>query len=79
MLLTVDIGESSSKVEKFLQSRGLSLPVLLDGKAEVAAKYNIFALPTTFLIDKDGIIRDKKLGPFVSKADIEETLKKITP
>lgn len=35
--------------------------------------------PTTFFIDKDGIIRDKKIGAFAGKAEIEKSLDKIIP
>ena len=77
VMAAVDIGESPSKVEGFLQSRGLSLPVLMDSKAKVAGKYNIAAIPTTFFIDKDGIIRDKKIGAFTRKAEIEKGLNRI--
>lgn len=78
-MVTVSIGESSSKVEEFMQNNGLSLPALLDTKAKVAAKYNIAAIPTTFFIDKDGIIRDVKIGAFTSKGEIEKSLNKIIP
>ncbi|MFC1903134.1 TlpA family protein disulfide reductase [Chloroflexota bacterium] len=79
VVLPIDIGESTSKVKEFMQRYNLSLPVLLDSKGETAAKYNIRGLPTTFFIDKDGIIRDKVIGAFQSKAQIEEKLGKIMP
>ncbi len=79
VLLAVDIGESSSQVEEFIQSQGLTLPVLLDTKEEVARKYNIRGIPTTFFIDKDGIIQGVQIGAFRSKAQIEESLNKISP
>ncbi|MFC2003099.1 peroxiredoxin family protein [Chloroflexota bacterium] len=79
VLLAINVGESSSQVEKFIQSKGLSLPVLLDTKAEVAHKYNIRFFPTTFFIDKDGIIQEVRIGAFPSKAEIEKGLTKINP
>jgi len=79
VLVTVDIGESPSQVEKSLQSQGLSLPVLLDTRAKVATTYNVSGIPTTLFIDKDGIIKDKKIGAFTSKSEIEKSLNKIIP
>ena len=76
-ILAVDIGESLSTVKEFLDSNMLSFPVLLDTKQDVALKYNIRALPTTFLIDKDGVIQGIKFGAFSSKEDIEKNLSKI--
>jgi len=78
-LITVDIGESKSDVENFLQREGLSLPALLDSQAEVARLYRVAAIPTTFFIDKDGIIRGRQIGAFTGKAGIENGLKKIMP
>jgi len=79
VLITVDIGESKSDVERFLQREGLSLPTLLDSEAKVARQYKTAAIPTTFFIDKDGIIRGKQIGAFSGKAAIENGLKKIMP
>jgi len=77
MLLAINMGESSTKVKEFIQSYNLSLPVLLDAKQLIASKYEIGAIPTTFFIDKDGIIQEKVIGAFPNKAEIEKRLSKI--
>ena len=74
VILAVDIGESPSTVKEFLESYGLSFQVLLDSEQSVAKNYNIRGIPTTFFIDKDGIIQDMKIGAFTSKAEIEQRL-----
>jgi len=79
MVLAINIGESSSEVEGFLQNHNLSLPVLLDTRAVVAQKYNIRWIPTTFFIDNDGIIQEKIIGAFPNKEAIENRLNKIMP
>ncbi len=79
VVLAINIGESHSQVENFMESQGLSLPVLLDTKQDIAQKYNIQYIPTTFFIDKDGIIQDKVIGAFQNKTQIEERLSKIMP
>jgi len=77
MLLAINIGESSTKVNDFIQSHNLSLPVLLDTKQDVAQRYNIQYIPTTFFIDKDGIIQAVKIGAFPNREAIEDDLTKI--
>ena len=77
MLLAINIGESSTKVNDFIQSHNLSLPVLLDTKQDVAQRYNIQYIPTTFFIDKEGIIQAVKVGAFPNKEAIEGDLNKI--
>jgi len=79
VLLAVDIGESSDTVESFMQSHKLSFPVLLDTNKDIALEYNVRYIPTTFLIDKDGIIQVVKVSAFSSTAEIEKILSKIIP
>jgi len=79
VLLAINIGETSSQVKEFLQSHSLSLPVLLDTGQNVARRYNIQYIPTTFFIDKDGTIQIVKVGAFTGVAEIEKSLNKIVP
>lgn len=77
VLLTVNGGESADKVARFMNEHGFSFPVLLDTQMGVARAYNVRAIPTTFFIDRDGIIKDIKVGAFSSTAEIERKLGKI--
>ncbi len=79
VLLAINIRGTSSQVEEFLRSHGLSLPVLLDSQGAVAARYNIRAYPTTFFIDKEGTIQAVRVGAFPNKEAIEDYLDKIMP
>ena len=79
VVLAINKGESLSTVKDFMQSYNLSFPALLDINQYVALEYNIRSIPTTFFIDKDGIIQAIKVGPFLSKAEIENSLSKIIP
>ncbi len=71
VILAVNLGESPSEARKFMESNNLSFTVLLDAKKEVMRMYNISGIPTTYFIDKDGIIRDIKIGLFENKAQID--------
>ncbi len=79
MVLAINIGDSASEAEQFLQEHNLSLPVLLDTKKVIAPKYGIRYIPTTFFIDKDGIVRNKIIGAFPDKEAIESRLGDIVP
>jgi len=74
VILAINVGETSSKAKKFMEDNGLSFHVLLDTDTSVAKDYNIRGIPTTFFIDKNGIIKDKQVGFFSSKADIDRRL-----
>ena len=79
VVLEVDIGEDSATIQKFMTELNLSMTVPMDTDKKVAKAYGITAIPSTFLIDKDGIIRGKVVGAFRDKAAIENELKKIMP
>ena len=74
VILAINLGEDPATVKRFMQNNEISFPVLLDIKQNVALEYNIRNIPASFFIDKDGIIRDKVVGAFPSKAEIEGRL-----
>ena len=71
MILAVNLGESASLVRSFMDYYSLTFTVLLDTKREIGMMYNVQYIPTTYFIDRDGIIRDIKVGPFRNKAEID--------
>ena len=77
VLLTINVGESSSQVAEFMQNYGFSFPVLLDSEGNVAQRYNVRGIPTTVFIDKYGVIQEIKVGAFRSKAEIESSLSQL--
>lgn len=79
VMLIVDIGESPDTINDFLQDNALSLPVIIDTDGTVARTYGLSGIPTTFFIDRDGIIKSKIIGAFPNKAAIDSRLSKIMP
>lgn len=79
VMLTINIGESPATISDFLQNNDLSLPVIIDTDAAVARTYALPGIPTTFFIDRDGIIKSKVIGAFPSKAAIDSRLSEIMP
>ncbi len=77
VVLAIDIGESPSTVREFVENYGLTFPVLLDVARDVSLEYYVRGIPTTFFIDREGIIQDIRIGPFSSVMEIERSLGKI--
>jgi peroxiredoxin len=73
-IFAVNSNEPSSRVQAFLKTNSFSFPVLLDVNGNITQAYNIRALPTTFLIDVNGIILDVKIGAFLNQGEIEKLL-----
>ena len=61
-ILAVNSGESQQEVLAFLSNNKLGFTVVLDGDGKVSQAYGIQALPTSFLIDREGNIAAKVVG-----------------
>lgn len=55
----------------------LDFPILLDEQTKTKNDYHIWAVPTTFFINSQGIIKQMKLGRFQSQQEIEDILKSL--
>lgn len=62
VVIAVDIGEGSDTVRNYLAKNGYTFPVVLDKGKQITKDYHIFGTPTTFVLDKDGIIRGLEIG-----------------
>jgi peroxiredoxin len=62
VVLLVDIKENPDIVQDFADEFGISHPILLDVDRGVSQKYQVSSIPTTFFIDKQGVIRAKIVG-----------------
>jgi AhpC/TSA family. len=51
------------KIKEFMSEHQLSLPVLLDERGELLHLYAPYAIPTTYILDQEGIIKKKIVGP----------------
>ncbi len=64
-ILAVSMGEKSSRVAHFLKKFPYSFPIGLDPDSKVSDLFQINALPTTMVIDKQGRLRAQAIGPRV--------------
>ena len=76
-MFLINIAQGSGTVRQFVQAYGLSIPVLLDSRGDVATRYEIRDIPATFFIDKEGIIQAIVVDVFSSKAEIGAYLESI--
>jgi peroxiredoxin len=75
VILAIDIKESSATVKSCANSKGMTFPILLDTEAEVAQKYCLpSAVPITFFVNTQGVIKARKIGAFTSQKEIENIL-----
>jgi thiol-disulfide isomerase/thioredoxin len=75
VVIGVDLYESRDKVRKFVQGGGYSWLFVIDDTGEVARNYRIRAVPTSFFLDSEGIIREVTIGA-MNKKTMENKLAK---
>ena len=77
-ILAVDIAESDFVVQKFVDRKRLTFPVLIDKTKSVMESYNINPLPTTILVNPDGKIKKIITGE-MTEEDIKGYMEQIKP
>ncbi len=58
VVVAVDQGEDAATVKAFVSRFGVAFPVALDGRQLLGTQLHLVGLPSSFFIDRNGIIRD---------------------
>jgi peroxiredoxin len=62
-MLAVSVDSADADVQAFVQRLGLSFPILLDPERKVSHQYQVFRYPESLLIDRDGVVVERYVGP----------------
>ena len=62
-MVTVNIKETASQVKNFFEKQKLTFTALMDITGEASTEFGIRAIPTTFILDKNGQIIGRIDGP----------------
>lgn len=62
-VLAVSVDERLEDVERFQEELQLTLPILHDPGAKVAHSFATFKYPETYILDRDGVLVSKVIGP----------------
>jgi cytochrome c biogenesis protein CcmG, thiol:disulfide interchange protein DsbE len=74
-LIMINKGETMDRVKKFLEKYNTPAEYVFDYNSKIAKKYNVTGQPETFVIDRQGVIREHYNGP-VTSAQLYEMVKK---
>lgn len=74
VVLAVDVGEEPLDVQAYLNTLDHTFPVVLDLFGDVADYYRVVTFPTTYSIDRDGLLRSVKHGAYTSEAELVEAV-----
>jgi peroxiredoxin len=62
-LLAVSVDDEPADVVSFAERLDLSFPILMDPDEEVAHAYQTYRYPETLLIDRNGVVIERFVGP----------------
>jgi cytochrome c biogenesis protein CcmG, thiol:disulfide interchange protein DsbE len=77
---SLDDEAGSAEVEDFARRLGASYAIWIDAEDRIAGSFRPVGVPTTYLIDRDGVIRWRHVGPVKSDdAGLREALARTLP
>jgi thiol-disulfide isomerase/thioredoxin len=76
LVLAVNVKENGNRVAGIASQMGFNFPVLLDDSKAVAKAWGVKVYPSSFLVDKQGLLRFKAIGPVVWDSD--ESVTQVT-
>ncbi len=68
VVISVDLFEDENVVRQFVQQGGYSWTFVIDTTGVVTNSYGIVAIPTSFFIDREGIIQAVSIGAMTKRA-----------
>lgn len=74
-VLAINLDDSMDDARRFLEDKQISYPILVDGQQVTPEQYGITGMPTAFLLDRNGQLREVHKG--YKKGDTELLASKI--
>jgi len=79
-VVAVNVGQTREVVDAFTAQFNLSYPMLMDPEGMVARLYGVKGIPTNFLIDRDGILKEILVGEiFIEDRVLRDLLRPYFP
>jgi len=75
VVLAVNELEDVDKVIEHIRTHGHTFPVVMDHDNRVANRYGVVGLPASFLIDRQGIVREHIFGNLLTEERIAELVR----
>ena len=79
-VIAVNVGQSEDVVESFTAQLNLTYPMVMDPEGKLARYFGVKGIPTNFLIDRKGIIREILVGElFIEDQVLSDLLRPFFP
>jgi peroxiredoxin len=77
VVLAINQDEPADRVARFAQQHGLTFPLLLDAEFNVTDRYQVGLLPSTFFVDRAGVVYEVIFGGPLTRASLEARVAKL--
>ena len=77
-IIGINLDRDRTRLEEFIEKRNMPWPQYFDGKGwknEIAVHFDIHSIPSTFLLDREGIVRYANLRGSALKHAVEDLLR----
>ena len=78
VVLAVNELEDTARVAEHIRTHGHTFEVVMDHNNKVANMYGVVGLPASFLIDPQGIVRERISGSLLTESRIEEMVQRYS-
>ena len=75
-VVALSIGEARRDVQAYVDRTGLTFNIGLDSDTAVSAQYRIVGIPTHFFVDRDGVLREIRIGA-LNKKGMEDRVRLV--
>ena len=78
VVLAINELEDTERVAEHIRTHRHTFPVVMDHENKVANRYGVVGLPASFLIDPQGIVRERISGSLLTESGIEEMVQRYS-
>lgn len=77
-IVAINLDKDKALADEFIKSQAINFPVAFDPEANVAEKYGVEGMPSSYLVDAEGRMRIRYTGFWnKSKDEKEQAIKKL--
>lgn len=76
VVVGVNTADDAGTINDFLHQLGITYPVVRDSELRASTAYKITDTPTTFILDRQGVIRYKVVGP-IDRSVLQQDVKTL--
>lgn len=77
LMVDLAFNDNMDKMKRFVEENGFTFPILLDETGDTANNYEVIAIPSTYMIDENGVIVSVFKGA-MPRDYIQDMMKRLT-